>query len=425
MKYKTYKIFILTILILLCICIIFIITTLLLHNKTNYIYNTISTPPSDYQPIFSFVNGTPFDIQVATGGSWINKDGVSIPLSPGIGQLISANGGYMSFYVASWILFDVYGYDIYGNQLHLGQVTISLVWPYNDWPYLNPTNWQNGCEWKNNPNGFTDNTVFYCDSAGVDPDTIRNIQRLKCKNCDKKICSRSLSSFIFGNNTWYADYGEQQFNIDEDTLIQTPTKSGGRLFLGNGNGTIIPFSPSQGCSWPATGQWQIYIQLNHQNKTGWCETFYLAGRDTNNCSNGYLDGQDSKTTEIDIVETTWSGCLTHTCNILNWGTTGKIDHTICADGPSVPGTWFIAGARLTDTTVEIYHQLPGENIKIINKLTTPSGVKHTQPMVAYLGTWCTNKTCPSCDECVNNDSFVTKWKNFKYSSDTSGTLNIL
>ena len=233
--------------------------------------------------------------------------------------------------------------------------------------------------------------------------------------------------WIVGDVKWYADYGGDQFKSDNTTLVQTPTGAGGRLFLGEGPGVTTSWS-SGSCGWAVTGQWQIDIQLNHQDKEGWCETFYLAGRNktgdpkTQDCSN-YADGQDGNTTEINICETTWNGCKAHTTNIINFGGSDlapKLSRN-CAAGPTTPGTWMTCGARLTDKKVEIYYKLPGQDLITQNSFITTG--THLQQMVPYLGTWCIDKVNPNT--CLNKDNFTTQWKNYMFSPKTDGNLAVL
>lgn len=430
-----YTRFILIILILLLIAGIVGLIIFFLTRKHKDGYTTLlgSPPPSDYQPIFAFTNGSNFDIQIAGGEGWKNHDNYVVPMTPPVGTFM-AKGAYYAYVLLSWANLDLYSYDTSGNQVHVGQISISLQWPYASWPYLAVSSVTDGCSWKGDPWGLTPGIIFSIDYDGVDPTTNRPIQTLRCSKCDKYYCnggvppSPSIFSLKCDNITWYADYNGDQFTCTDNVIVQNATGAGGRLFVGDGNSTLMPFSVTKGCAWKSTGQWQIDIQLNRQDKTGWCETFYLGGRNTKNCAppGGYLDGQDGITTEIDIVETTWGGCTTHTTNILNFGSTGKIDHTVCTDGPSKPGTWFTAGARITETKVEIYHILPGKALTVVNKLDIPAGKKHTQPMVPYIGSWCINKI--SADECKVPGGFTTSWKNFLYSDDPehmTGNIQVL
>jgi hypothetical protein len=413
-----------------CIALSLSIYVLAKPKKCNYInlkqLGTNSKPPPDYKPIYHFENGTNFDLVLnKSGGKWGND-----PLNPPNNTKIAYTSGW-SYFIGSWGLIDIY--EKYTTN-HLGIITWKLMPdtgpPYSRYPYLIITenindNGHNGCNWGGNPKGISTSGFFsFAPYSGADPNG-HSYAKLICTNCDIVNCGKPVIWSV-GDQKWYADYGAKEFQNGE-TLIQRPGGAGGRLFLGNGPGVTNSWKPDS-CAWAITGQWQIDILLNHQDKGCWCETFYLAGRNkyadpkTQDCSN-YADGQDKYTTEIDICETTWGNCKAHTSNILNFGGSGISHDGGCAKGPLIPGTWMTCGARLTPKTVEIYYILPGGKLTISNSLTT-TGI-HSQQMVPYLGTWCINECHPQPDVCTNKDIFTTQWKNYKYSEKTDGPLALL
>ena len=75
---------------------------------------------------------------------------------------------------------------------------------------------------------------------------------------------------------------------------------------------------------------------------------------------------------------------------------------------------------LKNNLVEIYYQVAGSKSFIIsNKLHVAEG-NHRQQMVPYIGTWCISKPCSE-----EKPDFTTRWKNYMYSPNTDGTLQLL
>lgn len=232
------------------------------------------------------------------------------------------------------------------------------------------------------------------------------------------------ATWIVDDQKWYADYGAEQFAGDT-TLVQHPSGAGGRLFLGSGPGTRNDWTP-ESCRWWPTGQWQIDIQINPGTE-GWCESFYLAGRNKNgepDCST-YADGQDGYTTEIAICKTE-TNCNGFVSNILNFGGPGKNTYSKCI--PVKPGTWMTCGARIMDNAaghmefirVEIYYKMETDKkLTLSNSMNIPGS--QMQEMVPYLGTMCL------LGGCKPPNSFTTKWKNYKYmdSNASQGPLRII
>ena len=413
----------LTIFIISCVALTLSILSFLKQCNSNF-KNLKRLGNNEECPVFIFENGTVFDIKIN------DKKGQGIDgcgdLNPPLGNDITISPeGSWDYFIGSWGIIEIF----LENKL-LGNITWNLS---DNEKYLKigsniNDDKNNGCTWADYPVGVGPaDKYFEIKYKGYDSVKQLPILRLICNDCKRVSCSID-SVWSVDDQAWYADYNREQFSTEDDNtiLIQQPINEGGRLFLGKGPGVNINWTP-QNCEWAVTGQWQIDIQLNHQDKDGWCETFYLAGRnqkgkpDLQECQT-YADGQDGNTTEIDICETTWGGCKGHTTNILNFGGPGKSGKTICAEGPSKSGVWMTVGARVTSNTVQIYYKLPDEQLIITNQFTTDGEHKHQ--LIPYLGTWCIVKEDDQ-KHCKNKDNFFTKWRNYKYSPKIDGDLVLL
>lgn len=374
-------------------------------------------PPAGYKPIFVFQNNTQYRLEASKGAAYSAYD----KLNPPIGQSLTPNSTY-SYFEVSWILFDLYDSD----NNHVGLVTISLKVPADKYPYLIVSKFESACNWSGVKKGPPLNAIFSVDYVGEDPSTNRPKVLLNCKNCDPTLPCQALPPKItIGDQKWYGDYGDDQFNLVEYFIHQKPTGRGGRLYLGAGPGVIVPTQQGK-CQWAVTGQWQIDIYLGHNTRPCWCECFYLAGR-----SSDCTDYRDANTnpgvTEIDICETTWAGCKSHTTNIQKFG--GVSQDGGCSTAPAVENVWITVGARITNTTCEIYYCTKTDRKRdspvTTNKVVLPAGKTHSAQLVPYLGTWCIKPCQLPNDKCSNNDDFETVWSNYFYSSNTDGPLAAL
>lgn len=385
------------------------------------------SPPADYVPVFAIKDSTKFTLKVEKGGGWEDPQGKTRDLTPGAGDTIGSDGGEYDYSLGSWWYFKIH--DSSDPSIVYGGLSVGMTWKDGQWPYLAATKVDDGCAW-GNPRGVGGTwKIAYAGQKKIKskPYSV-SIQEITCEDCSPKACSKE-TVWSVGHDKWAADYGGSQFSQHGDSLVQKPTGAGGRLVLIAGDGVTTPLS-GDSCGWAATGQWQIDVKLGHNLRDDWVETFYLAwrgqekdGHPTKSCAD-YIDGQYPGVTEIDILETTWGGCKGHTTNILQFALEKPADHTVCFKDPKTEGEqWMTVGARVKSTTVEIYYQMKGGPLVKRDTFHAAAGKKHKQQLVPYLGTWCNKKVGDNA--CANTDAFETVYKNYRFSSDTSGDLHVL
>ena len=380
----------------------------------------MNDPPADYKPIFTIYNSTKFNLKVDKGGGWKDQQGTVQPLKPSIGYVINKDSQY-DYCMGSWWYFKVFLPEDTSFSTPIGGVSVSMTWPYGKYPYLTISKVDSGCDWGGNKGLETDLSKWSFEYQSGHKYSFQILHGPPAIDCVKPPIWTSNNGA-----KWTADYGGEQFVVSNDnTLQQTPTNTGARLFLESGPGYL-----------EKTGQWQIDMKLSFNDSKalpGWCETFYLAGRSTGALCKykPYCDGSnDAKlgVSEIDIVETLWSGgglssCTDgHTSNVINYANGSKEGGTVCfakasnnkttagqdyTDTP--PGTWFTAGVRVQGTVVEIYYEINGQKCYRPPVIGVPTEFAQDIDFWAtYLGTWYTNGSAQS------SATKFTSWKNYLF-----------